>query len=691
MRAGDTFAPALSRPALALLALAACATPYQPFEGHPVLAAIRFQGNDHVSAGELMDHIATAPTSGFFSKTARYYDADLFAIDLKRIVRWYNRKGFYEAKILGVDELPDDAGRVTLLVKIDEGRPSKIRKMTYKGLEQLPSGELDDIDNALPIHAGDSFSEDGYEKAKDVLLEQLKEHGFAQAAVQGKVEVAPEAGTADIVYDVDPGQRFRFDKVVVTGNREIPADAIARATGIDSGDRYSPITLALAQQRVYNLGTFSGVRVSMEPLGESPMGTVRVNVREAPFQTVRFGVGGSIEQGRWELPRLRAEYTNRSLFGGLRRLELNSTAGYAFVPSALPSQYDSAQSGITTLTSAQLTIPSVLVAGMDWVSRVEFAREVQSGFSYDDIAGRTGLTWRRGPHSVSGTLNYVRYFSVTVQGTQGLGRLVNLAGAGIAQEECRGGCTLTYPELRYAYDGRDNIIEPTQGFFTTIGLQQTVKPGNFSYFRLNPEIRAYSPATRYAVLALRAMYGGLFTTGASPFTQRFFLGGQNDMRGYSPLRQGPKLGVAACDPANSTGCTQPFATQSVPIGGNAAVLFSAELRIHADYLLNHLGIVTFVDASRVGDDPRQPFGSGLEVAPGVGLRYITPFGPIRFDVAWLANPKSVPTQPLKAKDANGNDVTVTVPTTVSSFCSGKTADCIHESRFAFHLTLGEAF
>ena len=158
MRAGDTFAPALSRPALALLALAACATPYQPFEGHPVLAAIRFQGNDHVSAGELMDHIATAPTSGFFSKTARYYDADLFAIDLKRIERWYNRKGFYEVKIVGVDELRDDAGRVTLVVKIDEGRPSKILKMVYKGLEQLPSGELDDIDNALPINPGDAFS-----------------------------------------------------------------------------------------------------------------------------------------------------------------------------------------------------------------------------------------------------------------------------------------------------------------------------------------------------------------------------------------------------------------------------------------------------------------------------------------------------------------------------------------------------
>jgi translocation and assembly module TamA len=681
----------LSRPALALVLLAACATPYQPFEGHPVLAAIRFQGNDHVSAGELMDHIATAPTSGFFSKTARYYDADLFAIDLKRMVRWYNRKGFYEAKILGVDELRDDAGRVTLVVKIDEGRPSTIRKMDYKGLEQLPSGELDDIDNALPIHPGDAFSEDGYEKAKDILLQQLREHGFAQAAVQGKVEVAPEAGAADIVFDVDPGPRFQFGKVVVTGNRQIPADAIARATGIDSGDRYSPLTLALAQQRVYNLGTFSGVRVSVEPLGESSVATVRVNVREAPFQTVRFGIGGSVEQNRWELPRLRAEYTNRSLFGGLRRLELSSTAGYAFVPSALPSQFDPAQSGITTLTSAQLTIPSVLVAGTDWVSRVEFAREVQAGFSYDDVAGRTGLTWRRGPHTVSGTLNYVRYFSVAVQNTKGLNTLVNSAGAGIAQ--CRSGCTLTYPELRYAYDGRDNVIEPTQGFLATVGLQQSLRPGSFDYFRINPEIRAYTPATRYAVLALRAMYGGLFTTGDSPFTQRFFLGGQNDMRGYSPLRLGPKLGVTACDAAKDKTCTMPFATQSVPIGGNATVLLSAELRIHADYLLNHLGIVTFVDAGHVGDDPRRPLAGGLEVAPGVGLRYITPFGPLRFDVAWLANPKDVNTQKLVAQDPADptRTVDVTVPTRVSSFCSGKTADCIHEARFAFHLTLGEAF
>src|SRR5207244_204914 len=168
------------------------------------------------------------------------------------------------------------------------------------------------------------------EKGKDTLLLQLKEHGFAEATVGGKVEVAPESGEAHITWLCETGQRFTFGKVMVQGNRQVPADEIAFATGINRGDRYSPTLMQLAQQRVYNLGTFSGVRVGLEPIGDSPVASVRVNVREAPFQTVRFGVGAQAEETRWELPRLRGEYTNRSLFGGLRRLELQTTIGYAF-------------------------------------------------------------------------------------------------------------------------------------------------------------------------------------------------------------------------------------------------------------------------------------------------------------------------------------------------------------------------
>ena len=669
----------MSRFSFALLILAACATPSQPFEGHPVLAGIKFEGNKTIGGGDLLAKIATSPSSGFFSKTARYYDADLFALDLKRIVRWYNAKGFYEAKILDTQEEKDDRGRVTLLVKIDEGRRAMIQEMRLDGVEAIPQGELTDIDAALPIHRGDPFDEDGYDKARLVLLDQLKAHGFAQAQVSGKVEVHPLDGTARVIFACEVGQRFTFGKVSVTGNRQIPADQIITATGLYRGDTYSPAAVALAQQRVYNLGAFSGVRVGLEPLGDTPVAAVRINVREAPFQTLRFGVGGSIEQTRWELPRLLGEYTNRSLFGGLRRLELSSSVGYAFVSS--PFDYDPKHSGITSRNSAQLTVPNVFLPGLDWISRGEFAREVQGGFAYDDVAARTGLLYRRGKHSVAPSLNFVHYFLVDLYNTD-LSKVLGSGGSGFVND-CGSHCTLTYPEIRYTYDGRDNAIEPSQGFYFTTSVQQTLKPGTFNYFRFNPEVRAYAPVTKYAVFAVRAEYGGLFVeTGEdrSPFTQRFFFGGQNEQRGYAPLRQGPKLGATDCI-KNCTG----FATIGVPKGGKYAVLFSAELRIHADYILNHLGVVPFVDASRVGND-QDVLRDGLEFAPGLGFRYLTAFGPIRVDFAWLANPKDV-----KIDEVVENGTVVLKETRDSVFCSRIDPRCIHESRFAFHVTLGEAF
>jgi translocation and assembly module TamA len=259
-----------------------------------------------------------------------------------------------------------------------------------------------------------------------------------------------------------------------------------------------------------------------------------------------------------------------------------------------------------------------------------------------------------------------------------------VAGAGLFTD-CPTACTLTYPELRYTYDARDNAIEPTQGFFASARIQQTLKPGSFSYFRMEPEVRVFFPVTKLAVFAARVHYGGMIPEpgdAPTPFTQRFFVGGQNEQRGFAPQRQGPKLGVnPVCDKSADPTCL-PYARQSVPIGGKAALVISAELRIHADWLLNHLGFVPFVDASQVSNDWKNPVGAGLEISPGLGLRYITPFGPIRFDIAWVLNPKDIYTL------GSGDQI---LPTRVSVDCDKSDTTCIHESRFAFHVTLGEAF
>jgi hypothetical protein len=112
--------------------------------------------------------------------------------------------------------------------------------------------------------------------------------------------------------------------------------------------------------------------------------------------------------------------------------------------------------------------------------------------------------------------------------------------------------------------------------------------------------------------------------------------------------------------------------------------------MHADFILNHLSVVPFVDVSNVGDDPKRPLAGGVEVAPGLGLRYVTPFGPIRLDVAYLAIAKDQTAIGGPATDPTGARVTMP-DTLVSAFCKATVAGCIHVPRLAFHVSLGEAF
>jgi translocation and assembly module TamA len=650
--------------------------------------AIRFEGNKSISSGDLESKIVTAPTSGLFSRTTRYYDDDLFRIDERRIIRWYNEKGFYEAKIEDAHVEPDRAGRVTLVVKINEGPRAKVKQVVLTSAQEVTADERSDLRNHLPLRVGDDFEEDRYEQGKQVLVRLLQERGFAKAAVSGKVLVVPGESAATVTYDVQSGPRFTFGRVVVSGNHAVATDEIVRAAGIDRGEPFKQSKLELAQQRVYNLGAFSGVRVGLEPFGETAIATVRVNVREAPFQTLRLGLGFEAESARYEIPRLRAEYTHRNLFGGLRRLELTTQLGYAFTPTIADP------AGPVTLSTAQLVTPNVLFPGLDFIVRNEFAREVLVGFSYDQYAARTSFLYRRGYHAISPSLNFVYYFdsALALQGSlSNLSDLLIRGGGGAAAfiSNCLPSCTLLYPEIRYTFDLRDNVVEPRKGVYFTISLQQTLKPGSFTYFRVEPELRAYAPLSATVVAAGRAYFGALVQppgtpATASPFQQRFFGGGYSGNRGFSPQGQSPRIGASF----NRAG----YATNSVPIGGNGDFLLSAELRISTDAILKNTAVVPFLDASRVTVDAKAPFSVPLELAPGLGLRYKTPFGPVRLDVGFLlhsfeviADPPLLPGQivPLLPPPLR--------PTPVSTGCNSGTGTCISTSRFAFHLALGEAY
>ncbi len=671
--------------ALWLLCLGACAAVGPPPDGRPVLQRLRFEGNARFSDADLTAHIATTPSSGpFFKRVLRTWDADVFEIDRQRLERFYRMRGFFAAKVGAPQVEPPVEGvtgerpaPVQVAVGIEEGPRTTVARVVLLGLgaqDGLTDADQRDLAKKLPLREGDAFDEDLYEKSKAALALGLRERGFAEAAVEGVAEISAAEAHAKITFTCTPGVSYRFGKVLVVGNRAIPGAMIAAATGLLRGELYSPAKLDLAQQRVYNLGVFSGARVGLEPLGRDPVAAVRVSVREAPFQTARVGLGVQLEQQRVELPRLRLEYTNRNFFGGARRLELTTQVGYALTGSITAPD----KTGLVTRSAAQLTLPQLFL-GLDFVNRGEFARELQPGFNYNQVAARTALLWRRGKLSLAGSFNFVRTFAAVLD--LDLTSLINQGGgAAAALSNCVPACSLPYPEFRITFDARDDLVEPRLGFYLSGGLSWTLPGTRFDYLKFDPELRVYLPAGPFLTVALRGQLGGLVqprgtSALATPFNQRFFGGGPNLNRGYGQLQQGPRLGAVP----DAGG----FATASVPVGGNGMALGSVELRLKTDWLLKHSMLVPFVDLGRVTEGWSDVFTGLVEFAAGLGLRYLTPFGPARFDLGVLVNPQGVPARvPGAAADA-GSSV-------VSAAC-GSQAHCLPLSRLAWHLTLGEAF
>ena len=125
-------------------------------------------------------------------------------------------------------------------------------------------------------------------------------------------------------------------------------------------------------------------------------------------------------------------------------------------------------------------------------------------------------------------------------------------------------------------------------------------------------------AARKFVLAGRVAAGSIL--GASvediPADRRFYVGGGGSVRGYDYQGIGPK------DPEGN------------PIGGRSYMELSGELRLQ---VTDTIGIVPFVDAGTVSEGEFLQ-SARFKVGAGVGMRYLTPFGPLRIDAAVPLNP-----------------------------------------------------
>lgn len=619
--------------------LGACATAggagLAPPSG-PKIVGLDIVGNDHVSAGLIRGRIATRKSNRFlFFGSDAYLDPGALAQDVRRIEDIYEEQGFYDARV-DAETVPAGEAQVRVIFTIREGRPTKIRSLLVDGLSKLPAHQVAAILDDAPLQQGDRLVEAKYVAFKDQLLRRLRDRGYAKAKVTGRVEVGPAEGDADLIIAVDTGKVYEFGPVEVRGAALVPEHKVREASQavLEEGDRFSPEAMRDAQAEVFALGSFSVVTVTeKKAIPESDNVPVVIGVNEADFLRLRFGVGAGIDQSYYQTRAL-AEFTHLNLFGGLQRLQWSNELAYRFVSSRSDIL---GVSGFAGTSSLEFTQPDFITTRVDLALRALYQRELLPAYSSQSISGRVGtpIRFRRWLYFTP-SYNIVRFFDVTVfqegEIDPGIGPRASLVG------DCPTGCLLSFLEQRIVADRRSNPLEPRSGWYASLGVQEGGIGGDFAWLRVSPEVRGYLPIFEEWTLASRLQLGWLYplsscdpalaaespylqAVGCSPIVVRYFAGGADSFRGVGADRLGPLEPVISNDQL-----------KFVPLGGNSLLVATVEGRW---YFAHNLGSVFFLDVGNVGANSDGAFDlANLQYAVGTGLRYRTPVGPARLDVAY---------------------------------------------------------
>ncbi|MGO9767680.1 MAG: outer membrane protein assembly factor [Myxococcaceae bacterium] len=625
----------------------------------PVVTQIDFTGAKQVSAGDIEDRIATSQAN-FFSYVfgpVPTFDPTTWAADLRRIERYYQALGYYQAEVVDEEVLPDGKGGVRLNLSIDEGLPTHVTAIEIEGLD-IPEELRQRVLRKLPLQVGAVFREAEWAALKAELKSRLHELGYADAAVGGESDVEVTNQTARVHLLVDPGPRVKFGSIFVTSgpHPEVrPELIIATARpGVPLDAWFSESALEDAQTRVFKMGVFGAVKVTVgRPDATTDTVPVLIDVREAPFHTVRYGGGLGFDPARQEV-RATAEYVDRNFLGGLRQLTLKAKVGWAFVPAV----WDIQTNGLVLDFSAQFQQPNFFAPTLKFLASVNLYKQVEAGYGYIGGRGRVGVAWEPVPRLVLSPTYAFELDQVTGV-TSGLTGDAPLLAYGCESSPCLQ--RLGYFEQTVVWDARDDIVDAKRGYYLGVSFQESGawSGSGYDYIRILPEARAYLTVGT-VTFAARVMVGTILqphpcsisaeaglsaqACDPSPIVNRFFAGGAGSNRGFGSRQLSPLLPLAnqPLTPSAAAGSLvapvgQPaqYVGYVVPIGGNGLLDTSLELRwaFAREWVLAFFVDAGFVSYGAFSWDDL----STTQVAVGIGLRYRTPVGLLRIDFGYRLN------------------------------------------------------
>lgn len=403
-------------------------------------------------------------------------------------------------------------------------------------------------------------------------------------------EVADQSITArnrdallDVSISVDPGPVITFGNLLPEGHERMRVSRIIEIAGLPTGEVYSPAALTRAQERLRDTGVFSAVSLELADPGPGDVADVRLLVDESPLRRLGFGAEVSTDEGA----AFSAFWIHRNLFGGAERLRLD--AGVSGI-----GQSDNSPD---LRFAARYERPATFTP--DTTFRLDFEASLldEPTFQQDSIVFEVGL-------------DHILTERWTVRG--GLSFSYSDISDNLGQRTI---FTVALP-LGATFENRDDPLDARAGTFADLTLTPFLPIGDDPGLRSTFDGRAYRGfgEDRALRVAGRLQLGTIFGSDIDsiPPDSLFFSGGSGTVRGQA---------------FQSLGAIQ----NGVESGGRGFVGLSGEVRY--DIGDTNFGAVGFLDTGFVSTNALGETGpSEFHAGAGLGLRYATPFGPIRVDL-----------------------------------------------------------
>ena len=662
--------------ALAVLLLVACRSP-MPKE--PVISEVEITGADSIDSDSAKAGLASQESSKFLgiwdgvAFEYERYDPDVFRQDLKRLERYMHAEGQLEAKVVAARVVKLDKNRIKLQIEIAESTPVIVSGISLDGLVDVKLGAAAKTISGFSLKPGDVLQESLYEKTKEELRSDLANQGYAYCQVVGTVRIDLLTHQAEVIFHITPGIPAKMGAIEITGLDEVPEDVVRDNFLVTEGDPYSEEELEDARRALVNLGVFATVDLVADKSNiNNESVPIKITLKESKLRSWKAGAGTRIDTLGWYAHGV-VGWESKNFLGGMRQLRIEAKPGLVFYPTKItdlssapdrtlvqgkfdstlrqPSFIEGRTAAIFGLNSA--VFPLLYTESQTCPTKDGSPCEPVIGFT--ELGGSFALERLFFKHRLLVSPSYS--FQAELPFDYHPLSIATPPGVPYADPSLLHDVYVSVIGLTTILDLRNDRNSPTKGAFFS-NILQWAGPGTsgaydssfVSDFRWQPEVRLYRPLSKRVTLAARFTYGTAFNTNYglsldpdNTLTQEeksidqqkllfraFYSGGANSNRGYPIRGVGPRGTISYLDPD----CTSSTSDCLRPLGGLAVWEASVDVRFR---VVGDLAMSVFVDTSDVLANSWTFSNDGYfapHLSVGVGIRYLTPVGPIRLEAGY---------------------------------------------------------